>query len=77
MKPLREVAKSKCPVLIVHGSKDETVPVQHTEMYERTLHSPKRLVKKVIIEGADHTFNKHIWETRAIDETLDWLAETL
>ena len=26
MKPLREVVKSKCPTLIVHGSADETVP---------------------------------------------------
>jgi dipeptidyl aminopeptidase/acylaminoacyl peptidase len=77
MRPLREVAKSKCPALLIHGSKDQTVPVQHSDMYERALRSPKRIVKKVIINGADHTFNKHIWETRAIDETLDWLAETL
>ena len=77
MRPLREVIKSKCPVLIVHGSRDQTVPVHHAEMYERALRSPKRIVKKVIIEGADHTFNKHVWESRAIDETLDWLAETL
>jgi uncharacterized protein len=77
MKPLREIVKSKCPVLIVHGSGDETVPVQHADMYERALRSPKRLLKKVIIDRADHTFTKHIWERRVIDETLDWLAETL
>ena len=77
MRPLREIAKSRCPVLIVHGAKDQTVPVQHADMYERTLRTHKRIVKKVVIQGADHTFNKHIWESRAIDETLDWLAETL
>jgi hypothetical protein len=77
MKPLREIIRSKCPVLIVHGSGDETVPVQHTDMYERALRSPKRLLKKVIIDRADHTFTRHIWERRVIDETLDWLAETL
>jgi len=77
MKPLREIVKSRCPVLIVHGSGDETVPVQHADMYERALRASKRLIKKVIIERADHTFTKHIWETRVIDETLDWLAETL
>lgn len=77
MKPVREVVKSKCPVLIVHGSADETVPAQHSDMYERALRSPKRLVKKVIVPGAGHVFARHIWERRVIDETLDWLAETL
>lgn len=77
MRPVREVVKSRCPVLIVHGSRDETVPTHHSDMYERALRSHKRIVKKVIIKGADHTFNKHVWETRVISETLDWLGETL
>lgn len=77
MKPLREVAKSKCPTLIIHGSKDETVPAHHSDLYERALRSPDRVVKKVIIHGADHTFNKHAWERRVITETVDWLGETL
>ncbi len=77
MKPIKEVIKSKCPVLLVHGSKDETVPVHHTELYEDALTARKRLVKKVIIRGADHTFNKFRWESRVIAETLDWFAETL
>jgi dipeptidyl aminopeptidase/acylaminoacyl peptidase len=77
MKPLREVAKSNCPVLIIHGSEDETVPVHHADLYERALRSPDRVVKKVIIPGADHTFNRHVWEQRVITETVDWLGETL
>jgi dipeptidyl aminopeptidase/acylaminoacyl peptidase len=77
MKPLREVVKSNCPVLLVHGGDDQTVPAEHTEMYERALRSPKRIVKKVIVPGADHTFNKHVWEARVIRETVDWLGETL
>jgi len=77
MRPLREVVKSQCPVLLLHGSKDQTVPALHTDMYERVLQAHKRVVKKVIIPGADHTFNKHIWETRVITETVDWLGETM
>jgi dipeptidyl aminopeptidase/acylaminoacyl peptidase len=77
MKPVREVAKSRCPVLIVHGSRDQTVPAHQADLYERALRSPKRIVKKVIITGADHAFNKHVWESRAISETVDWLLETL
>ncbi len=77
MKPLREVVKCPCPVLIVHGSRDETVPVHHTDLYERALQAHKRAVKKVVIHGADHTFNKHVWESRVITETVDWLGETM
>ena len=77
MKPLREVAKSKCPVLLVHGSDDETVPAKHTDLYERAVQTGKRTVKKVIIPGADHTFSKLIWEQRLIKETVNWLSETL
>jgi dipeptidyl aminopeptidase/acylaminoacyl peptidase len=77
MKPLREVAKAKCPMLIVHGSEDETVPPQHSDLYERALQSPKRQIKKVVIPGADHTFSRSLWEQRLIAETVNWLGETL
>lgn len=77
MKPLREVVKSSCPVLIVHGAKDETVPPHHADLYERVLFSPRRAVKKIIISGADHTFNKHVWEKRLLTETVAWLTATL
>jgi len=77
MKPLREVVKCHCPVLLIHGSKDQTVPVHHTDLYEHALQQHKRVVKKVIVPGADHTFNKHIWEFRVITEIVDWLGETM
>ena len=77
MKPLREVAKAKCPALIVHGSEDETVPLQHSDLYERALQSPKRKVKKIVIDGADHVFSRSLWEQRLIAESVNWLGETL
>jgi len=77
MKPLREIVKCQCPVLLVHGENDETVPVEHSKMYERALHGAKRMVKKTIITSADHTFNRHLWEQRVLTETVDWIGETL
>jgi dipeptidyl aminopeptidase/acylaminoacyl peptidase len=77
MRPLREVVKSKCPVLLIHGGRDQTVPHHHSDLYEKTLRAHKRMVKKVIITGADHTFNRHLWEQRVLTETVDWLGETL
>jgi dipeptidyl aminopeptidase/acylaminoacyl peptidase len=77
MRPVRELLKSSAPVLLIHGSRDEIVPVHHCELYERALRAHKRIVKKVIIKGADHTFSRHVWETRLLNETIDWLGETL
>jgi len=77
MKPLREVVKCQCPTLIVHGSKDQTVPPSHADLYEHALQTHRRVVKKVVVPGADHTFNKHIWESRLITEIVDWLGETM
>lgn len=77
MKPLREIAKSTCPVLIVHGEQDETVPVHHADLYERALQQPNRLTRKLVIEGADHAFSHAKWETPLIEATVDWFAEML
>jgi len=77
MRPLREIVKTRCPVLLVHGTRDATVPHQHSDMYEKTLLHHKRIVKKVLIPGADHPFRKHIWEQRVIGTTVDWLLETV
>jgi pimeloyl-ACP methyl ester carboxylesterase len=77
MKPLREIVKCQCPVLLIHGENDETVPVEHSAMYERALHGVKRMVKKTVVAGADHTFNRNLWEQRVLTETVDWIGETL
>ena len=57
MKPLREVTRAACPVLVMHGEKDDIVPSYHSDLYERALHSHIRIVKKVIVSQADLTFN--------------------
>ena len=77
MKPLREIGRGTCPVLVIHGAEDVVVPAHHSDLYERALHAAKRMVRKVVIPGADHTFNKHRWEERVLTETVDWLGETL
>ncbi len=77
MKPLREVVKCDCPVLLIHGGRDETVPPSHSAMYEKALKSPRRAVKRIVIPKADHTFNKHTWEKRVLDETVDWLTAAM
>ncbi|MEM1553924.1 MAG: alpha/beta hydrolase [Thermoproteota archaeon] len=62
------------PLLIIHGSNDNIAPVDHAQaLYERA-GEPKKIV---IIEGADHSFNRRDWEDKVIDLTVEWFKETL
>jgi len=64
------------PVLIIHGSSDPVVPVQHAYDYYEGIKNTHR-AKLEIIEGADHTFNSIEWERKVIESTLNWFKETL
>ena len=68
MTPLDHVAGiAPRPLLLVHGDRDETVPVEHArQLYART-GEPRKLV---IIEGAGHRLRR---EERAVNAIIDWL----
>ncbi|MFQ5762637.1 MAG: alpha/beta hydrolase [Candidatus Bathyarchaeia archaeon] len=62
------------PILVIHGSADETVPVEHAQkLYEHASH-PKSLE---IIEGADHVFSGQEHLDKAIELSLEWFNEYL
>ncbi|MDX9893325.1 MAG: alpha/beta fold hydrolase [Patescibacteria group bacterium] len=48
-----QIKKIKVPTLIIHGSKDQSVPLSHSRLAFRTLKSPKKLV---IVPDAPHTW---------------------
>jgi fermentation-respiration switch protein FrsA (DUF1100 family) len=60
------------PMLIIHGSQDNVVPVEHARMLYDRAGEPKKIV---IIEGADHTFNRRDWEDKVIELTIEWFRE--
>ncbi|MCS7280498.1 MAG: alpha/beta fold hydrolase [Desulfobacterota bacterium] len=60
--------------LLVHGQKDETVPVEQAETIFERLRPPKKLE---IIEGADHTFSDPNHRKMVIDLTCQWFQEHL
>jgi len=76
VKPLEELKKTNIPVLIIHGSGDPVVPIQHAYDYYNGL-KDTRQVELEIIEGADHTFNSIEWEKKVIEKTVKWFKETL
>ncbi len=58
---LTKDVKQAPPLLIIHGSSDEVVPVEHARILYESAEEPKELQ---IIEGADHTFStpSHLFE---------------
>ena len=67
----KQVKEIFCPVLTLHGDRDEIVPV--AEAYE--LHDCLPALKKLtILTGADHRLSNPADMDRAINETLEWLT---
>ena len=52
--PISFVSKDDPPVMQVHGSADQIVPVQHAESLHKRLQSAGVTAELVVIEGAKH-----------------------
>ncbi len=48
---LNSIKKINCPILFIHGSEDDKVPLSDMEIYFQNANEPK---EKIIINGADH-----------------------
>ena len=59
-------------VLLVHGTKDPTVPFEMSSRYQREVYGGRAVLHPV--EGADHTFNKLEWEQDVIESVVRFLA---
>ena len=57
------------PLLVIHGSEDDVVPVNHTHRLFERAGEPKQLV---IVEGAGHRLRR---EPEVIKALLDWLKK--
>jgi dipeptidyl aminopeptidase/acylaminoacyl peptidase len=74
-RPFDALAAANAPVLIVHGTSDESVPVEHARRFAR-LCGKKRATLK-ILRSADHVYNRPDWERKVIDGTAAWLKKKL
>jgi len=63
------------PVLIVHGTADLTVPLEHGGAIYK--HRPGDRAHLHRIPAADHTLNRIDWEAELIQTTVDWLLPGL
>jgi len=68
--PIKLIDKiSPIPMLIIHGTKDDTVPISHAWKLYKKAKQPKDIL---IIEGAEHRIRTDV---RAINGALKWLKE--
>lgn len=58
-------------VLIVHGTKDESVPFQVAHQYQTASFAGRATLH--FVENADHTFNQYAWESELIQTVCDFL----
>jgi len=72
--PLEEVQKHAGPVLVVHGTKDDSVPPSEAQDYRDTIGPRCRLH---YIEEADHTFSSFPWKGEAIEESRRFFLEAM
>lgn len=68
------VARITCPVLVIHGDADATVPVAHGH----ALHGALRVEKELcILPGADHRFTGPEGRGEALRRTEEWISRYL
>lgn len=68
------VARIACPVLVIHGDADATVPVAHAHALYAGLSAEKELC---ILPGADHRFTGPEGREEALRRTEDWIIHHL
>ena len=56
-------------LLLIHGDKDEVVPLDHARNLYRFALEPKQLT---VVPGADHTFSNPILRNQAVTHSLNW-----
>lgn len=71
---LLEAVKKAPPILIIHGSMDEIVPVEHALKIYEAAPKPKRLE---IIDGGDHIFSRAEHLDKVINLCLEWFNKHL
>ncbi|HCA47620.1 MAG TPA: hypothetical protein DEP45_09790 [Armatimonadetes bacterium] len=63
------------PVLIVHGTNDQSVPLDDAHRYMEAIPSGQATLR--VIEDADHTYSTVALEEEVIGLTRDWLIKQL
>jgi len=70
--PITKVTEKAAPVLLIHGDKDELVPIEHSKNIVPVLEKAKVPVELVVIEGAGHGFSAKQNTDTVNPATMKW-----
>ena len=74
--PLMQVSSDDAPTLLVHGDKDELVPIWHSEKIVAAFDEVKVPNKLVVISGAAHGFDA-AGNKKMMDSMVEWFDKHL
>jgi dipeptidyl aminopeptidase/acylaminoacyl peptidase len=74
--PLLHVTEDDPPTLLIHGDKDELVPIDHSENILAEFKKHKVTSELLVIKGAGHGFRGED-NKRASDAMVAWFEEHL
>lgn len=74
--PLKQVTPDDAPALLVHGDKDELVPIWHSEKIRDALEGVKVPSRLIVIEGAAHGFDAN-GNKRMYAGMVEWFNQYL
>jgi uncharacterized protein len=77
IRPLEEISRAACPVLIVNGSGDTTLSPLRSQEYFDVLDKRRIPTELFVLKGADHTFASCQWEQAVIEKVGGWFEKTL
>jgi acetyl esterase/lipase len=75
--PLLKVTSDDAPTLLIHGDKDELVPIEHSKNIVPLFEKARVPVKLVTIEGAAHGFSQKQNAETVIPELMAWFEKYL
>jgi len=74
--PLKHVTKDDAPTFLIHGDKDELVPLWHSEKIEQSFQENADPVELIVIKGAAHGFDAD-GNRRLYEGMLAWFEKHL
>jgi dipeptidyl aminopeptidase/acylaminoacyl peptidase len=79
MNPITYITPSACPFLIEHGTADQNVPPQQSQMLHDALQPVigAENVSLVLLEGAGHGGGFHFWDPKNVERVLAFLDKIL
>lgn len=73
--PIKEVERVNVPMLLIHGSVDQRVPIEHVKKYRKLLDEYGKPYKYVELEGADHFYSTLFYDhkIKLYESMIDFL----